>query len=252
MNKVITSYTATQLTVNLSQDFRLRLLKPNKKQIDELTRTLSLNEAILDDDDDFISSGGQIPNNKMGVLKELKIFLSQNIVRISCMGAETSDCFDILYLAFDVLFGVKKELVDAGIDYTGYQTITKVRMNKPIYKIFNDKMQQQIREWQDLKSETVIKANSGESWASSQSGMIDISQSKFDRLYKGQENAIVIPSAVKFTIVVPTNYSRTSHYEISIQVQSVADFYENTYFISTELPYESHVSLIDIIEDISS
>jgi len=246
MARTIDSYTSCIITAHLKQDFILSLTPPLSEDVDRVKNKFAFKKAEIDEDNDFVSAGGVISQAK--VIKSLSIVTSKNAAQIKILGGATDDCFDVLYEAMQALYGKSQGDVDRGIRYVDYETTTKVVLDTPLYSVYSQEVQKLIKSWKELEDGSMIGIiKDGESWKKHSNSAIDICEEDYKRLYEGQESALIVPSVVQFTISVPTNFHRLSHHKVSIAVQSVEDFQENTYFIQTEFPYKSHLNIIDLI-----
>ncbi|MGM0582946.1 MAG: hypothetical protein ACQETL_19875 [Bacteroidota bacterium] len=244
--KVIDSYTASIITVHLKKDFTLSLSVPTDDDIQRIKNEYSLKKAKIDDDNDFMASGGEIAKNK--IIKGLGMVMSKEAIQIKLLGATTDDCFDLLYNSIAILYGKNASQMDGGIKYVDYETTTKVQLDKPIYSVYSDAMKNLISSWKNLDSGALIGViNDGESFKSKSKGVVDLNSEEYNRLYQGQSSGLVVPSAIQFNISIPTNYYKLSHHKVSITVESVEDFQENIYFVQTKFPYKAHLELIDLI-----
>lgn len=249
MSKIMNTYTVCQVTEHLHQDFVLTLLKPNQARITECKNAFQLNEAGLDNDDDFLAAGGIVDAHDKGVIKRLEIIQSKNAARATCMGGGTKMCFDVLYKTFNLLYGKSSDNVDAGINYCSYSTVTKVKLDKPIYGLFSNKMQQMIANWKNLSTGEVVKVvERGKSWKDSCHAMVDICEDSFNSYYKGQPQSMVAPTSIQFSISLPTNFYKLTLYDVKIQTGSVEEFQQNIYFISSDMPYDSHIQLVQMLD----
>lgn len=245
---VIDSFTACSVTLHLRQDFSLSLTPPNSDEIQSVKGEMQFKTVEIDEDDDFQAKGGRIGNS--GVLKFLQIVTSKNAARVNGMSTNTEDCFEALYQAFNMLYARSQAEVDKGVEYVDYHTITKIKLDTPLYGIFSVTLKGLIAQWKDLNSGmllNVLKEN--DSLKENYSGAIDLSENVFQRLYDGQEHALVIPSRIEFTISIPTNYYKLSHYKIAVHVESVEDFQNNVYFVTSDFPYSSHIEIIEKISE---
>ncbi|PCH62413.1 MAG: hypothetical protein COC19_02955 [SAR86 cluster bacterium] len=246
MAHTINSYTSCIISVHLKQDFILSLTPPLAEDVDRVKNNFSFKKAEIDEENDFVSAGGVWSETK--VIKSLSIVTSKNAAQVKILGGTTDDCFDIIYETMEVLYGKKQGDVDSGIRYVDYETTTKVVLDKPLYSVYSQEVQKLIKSWKELSDGSMIGViKEGESWKDHSKSAIDICEEDFKRLYEGQSSALIMPSVVQFTISVPTNFHRLSHHKVSIAVESVEDFQENTYFIQTEFPYKSHLNIIDLI-----
>lgn len=244
--QVIDSYTACQVTLHIRQDFVLRLTPPSEDEVRACRGEFSLKHGELDDEGDFMSGGGIVAQN--GVIKRLHIVTSKNAAQVACMNASTDVCFDVLYRSFQLLFGKSGCDLDAGTEYADYETVTRVQLEEPLYGLYSDTMQKQIAKWKDLASGALVNViKPGESWRQKCGGVLDVCADTFRKLYEGQANALVVPSAIQFSISIPTNFYKLSHHKVSIAVESVEDFQQNVYFVRSEMPYAAHLAVIEAL-----
>jgi len=243
---VLDSFTACAITLHLRQDFSLGLTPPATEEIQAIKGQMQFKSAATDEDDDFMAKGGRIGTT--GVLKSLQITTSSNAARVHAMSANTEQCFDALYQAFEVLYGKQSSEVDRGVEYANYDTITKVHLDAPLYGMFSDQMKEQIAQWKDLSTGMVLNVvEEGASWKQKNTGALDLSAGVFNRLYEGQQSALIMPSEIEFTISVPTNYHKLSHHKVSIYTRSVEDFQNDIYFAKSDFPYSTHLALVEKI-----
>jgi|GEM_PF-7028400 len=244
--EVMDSYTACVAIFHLRHDFCLGLTTPTAEEIQMVKGQMQFKTAETDKDDDFLAKGGRIGTT--GVLKTVKIAPSENKASIAAMSATTDQCFDALYRAFEILYSRAKSEVEKGLEYVDYETITRLKLSAPLYGIFSDTMKEQIAQWKDLSSGMLLNVVAeGASWKQKSTGVLDLSASMYELLYDGQQNALVMPSTIEFTISIPTNYHRLSHYKVAFVAQSIEDFQENIYFAKSEFPYSSHISIVQKI-----
>lgn len=248
MATIIPSYTQCTITVHIQKEFQLQLVKPSDAALQEFKNEFAFNKLDVDRDDDVVCAGGRWAELPGAVAKEITAYLSKQTIQIILLRGSTNDCFRVLYRFLQVAYRTQRDAVDAGIYYIEYNTITKVKFAGPIYNLFGDSMQKQIAEWTDLTSGALVNPVANGRWQDSSKGAIDIGAERFERMYKGQPSAIVIPSTVAFTLYVPTKFSRMTHYDVKIMPESVEDFHEDLYFIQTEFPYETHLKLAERIE----
>jgi hypothetical protein len=248
MANIIPSYTQCSLTVHINKEFQLFLTKPSEEAMRQLKSEFSLNRLDIDKDDDVACEGGRWNDIPAAVIKGIAGYLSKQTIQVVLQRGTTDDCFRVFYRFLEVLYRTPREAVAAGIYYIQHDTITKVKFRAPIYNLFGPAMQKQIAQWTDLTTGALVNPISDGRWQERARGLIDIGVERYEKMYKGQPSAIVIPAAVSFTLWVPSKFSRMTSYKVSIATESVEDFHEDLYFVQSEFPYGAHVQLVEKIE----
>jgi len=248
MAKIIDNYTVCSLTIHIKKDLQLQLQLPPKQQQEELKQSFNFKELTVDDDDDVNCVGGIFPDNNRVIIKNLRLVLSRSAIQIECLRGTTDDCYQVMFDSIQMLYGMSQEIFKSGIEYADYDSITKVEFNGPIYGLFSEKMQEKFKSWQDMSSKEIVNPISDGEWKENANGFIDADENAYKKLYEGVPGAIVIPSVVRFSIWIPTKFSKMTKCQVSIFSESVEDFHGDEYYVKSELPFKKHMELVDFIE----
>ena len=247
MAEILTPYNFSQVIVHAKQELSIRLQKPVEAKIQRAKDEFQFEEAKLDDDGDFVATAGLIRQTPEVKIRTVALYPSQNKLSVETIGGNTNLTIEILKSLLSILYGLAEDDLLDGSVYIEYKTITKVQMSTNLDGMFSKEMQDIIQKWRHFDSGAIV-SRFAETLSNSAHGAVTISDDFFNRYFKGQENIFVLPSTLEFVVYVPTKYYRMTKYKISIQVQSFEDYTDQLFFVTSELPYDDHVTLIQEIE----
>ena len=248
MARVIPSYTMCSLSVTIKKDFQLELSVPSDENVERFKREFNIKSLSVDEDQDLNCSGGtwnQVPGV---VIKQIALWLSRGRLIVRCLRGTTDDCYAVLYGALATLYGVPHSTIEAGLDYVQYETTTKVQFSNPIYGLFSKSVNEQVARWSDLSTGALLRPVRDGDWRNDDARLMDIDVERYKKVYEGQPSAIVIPSAVQFSIWLPSNFARMTTYHVRIQSESVEDFHDDLYYVRSDFPYAEHVRLLGVLD----
>lgn len=248
MAEIIGTFTQSVVHFHIKKDFQLGLTKPRKANLEQFEAEFNVRDLKVDDDNDIEVEGGSWSNAPNLVLRKLNLWLSRERLTIQCLRATSEECTDLMYRALKVLYGVSVDQVNAGVEYVLFETTTKVRFDNDLEHLFSKEMRDFLYDLSDLSSGWVLSAVSDGNWHEHAGSMINVEDEKCEFLYGGKQQALVIPSNLKFSIWVPSNFNNMTNYSVSLACNSVEDYHQNLYFVQTELPYEQHARLIQVLD----
>lgn len=248
MAKILDAYTLCQTIFHVEQSLGIRLQKPQDSLIVKAKEKYGFQEAKLDGDSDFIATSGEILSKPEVKIRAITFYASQNRLSVDILGGKTKDCADVIISLLNILYGLSEDDLKSGTTYIEYKTVTKCQFSSQLDGLFSENFQQIIKKWRSFKSQAIVSTLSS-SIEKSLHGAISISEEYFNRMFEGQEKIFVMPSEITFYAFVPTKYYKMSKYKVSLQTQSFEDFTDGIYFLTTELPYDDHIELVESLDN---
>lgn len=247
MPDIIKSYTLCEVNIHIDKAFAIRLRKPSESAIERVKESFGFQKATLDAEGDFVAEEGELPSDPDVKIKQVLFYRSQSRLAAGVLGGDTATCHQVIHTLLEALYGLSPTDLQRGTDYVDYNTVTRAKFSKGLDCMFSAEMREILEEWRRLESRKVVGILP-ENPAEQPHGMIAISSGHFDRMYKGQEKVVVVPSDIAFHVFVPTKFYKMTQYSVRLQTQSVEDYMDNLYYVKTELPFNDHMALLDAIE----
>lgn len=247
MADILKPYTLSQVTIHIRQEFSIRLQKPSDTRVEKAKEEFHFEEAALDKDGDFLATAGEIPGAPEIKIRAAVLYSSQNRLSVDVLGGDTRQAFQVMTSLLLRLYGLSELDLSSGTEYIEYKTVTKVKLKSNLDGIFSEKMLGLINTWRRFDTGSIV-SQFNDGILDAAHGAITISKDYYERLFKGQEDIFVVPTDLSFSIFVPTKYYKMTHYKVTLSVRSFEDYSDRLFFLTTELPYDDHVKMVEQIE----
>jgi hypothetical protein len=245
------AYTQCGIEVHLSKRFVISLAKPSDVVLDQIREHYALVKLTYDDDRDLIGGDGKLLDGATEVIiREIGLLTSREIAAATVLGGTTDKAMALIEDVSRRAFGASRDALIAGTTYLDYQTTTKLQFSNSPLGLFGADFRALSSKWTDIDSLAVVAPMNPGEWPPTSSAMVHAQPDYWEKYFgKGApKQAFVVPSDLDFYVYLPTRFFKMTKYRIRISVESVEDYLENKYFLTTELPYLAHMSLANSLD----